>query len=147
MIELQACPPSLQEILLTERSRERFTHEAIKSAASTLGFGAEGPLAVDCDTDIPDSFIENAWRECVKKSWKDQENGADHLRAATDALKILAEARGSEDLKKIWYNGKDKMMNPDQAYSLLEVPHDIEESMLITIYNMRVGVLALDLVA
>ncbi|KAF9469591.1 hypothetical protein BDZ94DRAFT_1151478 [Collybia nuda] len=138
MIELGNCPPSLQEILLTERSRDRFTTEDLLSAIKVLGFGADGPLCVEYDdADIPESFIENAWRECVKKSWKDQENGAAQLRDATQAFKILAEARGSIALRGIWDSGKDKVMNPDRAYDTLEVPKDVDEFMLITIYNMR----------
>lgn len=144
MIELENCPSSLQEILLMERSRERFTNENLLSATKVLGFGADGPLAVEYDdADIPESFIENAWRECVKRSWKDHENGAEQLREATLAFRILAEARGSIALRRIWDSGKDKLMNPDRAYDTLEVPKDVDDFMLITIYNMRVGVLAL----
>jgi ubiquitin carboxyl-terminal hydrolase 25/28 len=139
MIELGVCPPALQEILVTERSRDRFTIVDLANAATTLGFGPDGALGVEYDTDIPESFIEGAWRECVKRSWKDHHGGPALLRDATQAFRTLAEARGSAALMKIWESGKDKLMNPERAYDTLEVPKDVEEFMLITIYNMRVS--------
>lgn len=138
------CPQSLQEILATERSRDRFTIEDFNRAAVTLGFGVDGPLGVEYDeADIPESFIEAAWKECVKKSWKDLEHGSELLRAANEAFRILAEARGSETLRKAWEAGKDRMMNPERAYDTLEVPKDVEDSMLITLFNIRVCIFCL----
>ncbi|RDB19324.1 putative ubiquitin carboxyl-terminal hydrolase 2 [Hypsizygus marmoreus] len=137
MQNFPGCPQSLPEILATERSRDRFTSEDLVKAASVLGFGPEGPLGVDYDDEIPENFIENAWRECVKKSWRDPEHGSENLRFANEAFRVLAEARGSESLRKIWEAGKDRVMNPERAYDTLEVPKDVDDFMLITVYNMR----------
>lgn len=122
-----------------ERSRDRFTIHDLEKAANDLGFGPNGTLGVEYDeADVEESFIENAWKECVKKSWRDPDHGSELLRTANEALRILAEARGSEALKKIWENGKDRVMNPERAYDTLEVPKDVDDMMLITVFNMRV---------
>ncbi|KAF5385340.1 hypothetical protein D9615_001037 [Tricholomella constricta] len=132
------CPQSLPEILATERSRDRFTTEDLQQAAATLGFGPEGPLGVDYDeADVPESFVEEAWKECIKKSWRDPEHGSELLRAASEAFRMLAEARGSESLRRVWESSKDRIMTPEKAYDTLEVPKDVDDFMLITVYNMR----------
>ena len=126
------------EVLATERSRDRFTSEDLAKAVITLGFGADGPLRLDFDDEIPEDFIEGAWKECLKRSWRDPEHGPDMLREANEAFRILAEARGSENLRRIWEAGKQRVMNPDKAYDTLEVPKDVDDAMLITVFTMRV---------
>ena len=131
-----------------ERSRDRFTTDDVERAAAILGFGLHGPLRVEYDeADVEETFIENAWKECVKRSWRDLEHGSVILRDANEALRILAEARGSEALRKVWESGKERVMNPDKAYDTLEVPKDVDEMMLITVFNMRVCVFSLYLLS
>lgn len=121
-----------------EQSRERFTLEELQTAATALGFGIDNVLHVEYDEDIPDDFVENAWKECVKRSWRDHQRGAETHRIANESFRVLSEYRGSVQLRSIWENEKNRSMNPDKAYDTLEVPKDIEDYMLITIYNMRV---------
>ncbi|GLB43607.1 putative peptidase C19 family protein [Lyophyllum shimeji] len=138
MQNFPGCPQLLPEILATERSRDRFTAEDLQRAAQILGFGPEGPLGVDYDeTDVEESFLESAWRECIKRSWRDPERGSELLRSANEAFRMLAEARGSESLRRVWETGKDRVMTPEKAYDTLEVPKDVDDFMLITVYNMR----------
>jgi len=132
-------PTFLLEILATEKSRDRFTREDLAKAVTTLGFGVDGPLKLEFDDEIPEDFIESAWRECMKKSWKDPDRGSEMLREANEAFRIVAEARGSEKLKKVWEAGKERVMNPEKAYDILEVPKDVDDAMLITVFTMRVG--------
>ncbi|KDR85578.1 hypothetical protein GALMADRAFT_53377 [Galerina marginata CBS 339.88] len=132
------CPSQLQDLLAFEQSRERFTLEDVSTAAVTLGFGAENVLRVEYDDEIPDEFVENAWKDCVKRSWRDFEHGSETHRLSNDAFNILAETRGSVRLKRAWEMGKEKFMNPDRAYSTLEIPKDVDDYMLITVYNMRI---------
>jgi ubiquitin carboxyl-terminal hydrolase 25/28 len=134
-----SCPPQLQELVATEQSRDRFTLEDVSVAATILGFGLENILHVEYEEDIPDDFVENAWKECVKRSWRDHERGAETHRIANESFRILAEYRGSVRLRAIWENEKNRSMNRDKAYDTLEVPKDVEDYMLITIYNMRVS--------
>ncbi|TFK68265.1 cysteine proteinase [Pluteus cervinus] len=135
--EFADCPALLLDTLAMESSRDRFTLEDIHRATEILGFGAEGVLKVEYDNEIGDSWIENAWRECLKRSWKDPLRGHEIQRDANQAFRILAEARGSAKLRRVWEFNKDKFMTPSRAYDTLEVPHDVDDSMLITIYQMR----------
>jgi len=133
------CPTQLQELLVMEQSRGRFTLEDVSTSATTLGFGVDNVLAVEYDEEIPDEFVENAWRDCVKRSWRDQTHGAETQRLANESLRILAESRNSTKLRNSWEVGKNKFMNPDRAYDTLEIPKEVEDHMLITVYNMRVS--------
>lgn len=135
--EYGSCPPQLQELLAMEQSRERFTSEDIATAATTLGFGIGNVLDVEYGEDVEDQFVENAWKEGVKRSWRDPEHGSESYRLVNEAFRILAESRGSIELRKIFENGKNKYMTPDRAYDTLEVPKDVDDFMLITVYNMR----------
>jgi ubiquitin carboxyl-terminal hydrolase 25/28 len=74
----------------------------VEAASQVLGFGLDGPLRVAYDNDIPDEFIEDAWRECMKRSWWDYDGGQTLQKDAKKALGILAEAKGSVRLRKIW---------------------------------------------
>ncbi|KAG6831963.1 hypothetical protein H0H87_003298 [Tephrocybe sp. NHM501043] len=138
MQDLPGCPQSLPEILATERSRDRFTLTDIQSAAWALGFGDNNDLSVEySETDVPEEFLESAWKDCIKRSWRESERGAEMMRTANDAFRILAEARGSESLRRVWESAKSKVMTPEKAYDTLEVPKDVDDFMLITVYNMR----------
>jgi ubiquitin carboxyl-terminal hydrolase 25 len=136
--EYGRCPVPLQELIAMEQSRDRFTLEDIDTAARTLGFGSDNVLGVDYDGEIPDGFVENAWKDSVKRSWRDPEHGSEAQRLTNEAFRILAESRSSIKLRKAWEAGKDKYMNPDRAYNTLEIPKDVDDYMLITVYNMRV---------
>jgi len=65
---------------------------------------------------VEDQFVENAWRDGVKRSWRDLEHGSDTYKLVNEAFRILAESRGSIELRKIFENGKNnlKYMTPDQ---------------------------------
>ena len=60
-----------------ERSRERFASEEIATAATTLGFGNGNVLDVAYGDRVGDQFVENAWKESAKRSWRDLEHGSD----------------------------------------------------------------------
>ena len=126
----------LQSFVFDERERGRFTRDDFQEAPALLGFGPQGMLCVDYDYDISDEFVENAWRESVKRVWRDGD--AQRLTAANDAFRRIAEVRGSEMLWKKWEQAKDGGMTPERAYATLEVPSEIEDGMLITVFSMRV---------
>ncbi|TFK26680.1 ubiquitin C-terminal hydrolase Ubp2 [Coprinopsis marcescibilis] len=131
------CPPQLQELMAMESSRNRFTVYEIQTAAQNLGFGHDGFLRVEYDEDVEEEFVENAWRDAIKRSWKDPLNGSEIQRTANEALRILAEARGSVKLRQLWETGKNSM-SPDRAYDTLEIPKEVDDGMLITVFNMRI---------
>ncbi|KAJ8084920.1 ubiquitin-specific protease ubp2 [Marasmius tenuissimus] len=137
MEQMASCPSALQDLLIMEQSRGRYTFEEFQQAIAILGFGPDGPLRVDFDSDIEEEFIENAWKECVKRSWLDP-RGGELQKNANEALRVIAESRGSVRLRELYEKGKNSlMMTPDRAYDVLEVPKDVDESMLITVFTMR----------
>ncbi|KAJ3887313.1 hypothetical protein GG344DRAFT_68912 [Lentinula edodes] len=120
---------------------------------------------------IPDEFIVNAWKECFKRdsnstSGDDIEmdlyegkNSGKGRNNYTDALRIVAESRGSIELMDIWqkvqrgsdgvgygeginksggYSSDGSVLTIEGAYTALEVPADIDDAMLITVYQMRI---------
>ncbi|KAF7303125.1 USP domain-containing protein [Mycena kentingensis (nom. inval.)] len=128
------------QILSSESTRGRISEEEILEAPKTLGFGENNFLAVDYE-DADDGFIENAWKSCVKRSWREPQGSTLQTRA-TEALHVLFRARGSEHLRKVYENAKrGAYMSPDQAYATLELDKsggDLDDEMLITIYSMRI---------
>ncbi|KAG2022705.1 ubiquitin C-terminal hydrolase Ubp2 [Coprinopsis cinerea AmutBmut pab1-1] len=126
----------LQELMAMEQSRNRFTEMDIHLAAQNLGFGPEGHLRVDYDDDVDEDFVENAWKDAVKRAYRDPVNGSEMQRTADESLRILAEARGSNRLRQLWENKKNSM-SPERAYDTLEVPADVDDAMLIMVFNMR----------
>ena len=129
---------TLQSFVFDERERGRFTSENFQEAPQILGFGAHGTLGVDYDDDVPDEFVENAWRDAIRRAWRDGGDGQ-RISSANDAFRRIAEMRGSEALWKKWEQAKDGGMTPERAYSTLEVPAEIDDGMLITIFSMRVS--------
>lgn len=138
MQNFQTCPQPLEELFAMERSRGRITQRDVDDSVVILGFGSENLLRVEySENDIDDQFIENAWKTRVKESFRMTTGASEFQRNATDALKVLAEKRGSAYLRKCWEASKDSLMTPDRAYQTLEVPQEVDDSMLITVFNLR----------
>ncbi|KAI0640335.1 cysteine proteinase [Trametes polyzona] len=131
-------PQELQTLIVEERSRFRFTPEDAQDAAKTLGFGRDGELGVELDSDVDDDFIAQAWRSARQRAWQNPANATERRAKLNDALRLVAEQRASEKLLKIWSEEKGTGMSPETAYSTLEVPKEVDETMLLTVYSMRV---------
>jgi ubiquitin carboxyl-terminal hydrolase 25/28 len=131
-------PNDIRELVVTERSRSRFTYDDLQTAARVLGFGIDNDLKVDFEDDVPGEFIERAWRDALRRSWQDVDSAA-RRRNLMEAFRIIAEARGSREMYNQWKNENDNGMTPEKAYQTLEVPQTVDDDMLITIYNMRVS--------
>jgi ubiquitin carboxyl-terminal hydrolase 25 len=132
-------PTELQNLVMEERSRSRFTRVDFAHSVRLLGFGSEGPLGVDFDDTVEDEFIINAWKDGVRRSWRDPVDGASARRDLNDAFRIIAEMRGNSELRKIWEQEKGSIMTVDTAYSTLGVSKDMDETTLITVFLMRVS--------
>ncbi|KAI6154054.1 hypothetical protein BKA82DRAFT_4097016 [Pisolithus tinctorius] len=131
-------PQDVQNLVFEERSRNRFTEDDLRNAVGVLGFGKDGPLRVELDADVDDDFIAEAWKDCVRRAWRDAKNGIQRQRDANEAFRIVAESRGSTKLRKMWEDSSKNAMDPNRAYTILEVPPETDESMLMTVYMMRV---------
>ncbi|KZT63625.1 cysteine proteinase [Daedalea quercina L-15889] len=130
--------PELQQLIHDERRRHRYTLDDVPEAVALLGFGKDGELGIEFDECIDDKFILDAWRNARRRTWMDAEKGSETRMRLNDALKIIADTRNSSTLDHVWDREKGSAMSPETAYSTLEVPKDVDETMLITIYNMRV---------
>jgi ubiquitin carboxyl-terminal hydrolase 25/28 len=138
MQDLGHASQELQSIVMDERTRLRYTVEDQERAIQTLGFGKDGHLGVDFEPDVPEEFIADAWRHCVRRAWHDTENGVAIQREATEAFRIAAEKRESVKLWSLWESGKGTMMNPERAYETLEIPKEVDDTMLLTVFLLRV---------
>lgn len=132
-------PMDLQNLVLEERTRNRFTRDDFLKAVSMLGFGHDGPLRVDFDESVEEEFIISAWRDGIRRSWKDEVNGSATRRELNDALRVIADVRGSAEIYRIWEREKGSIMTVDTAYSTLGVSKEMDENTLITVFDMRVS--------
>ena len=132
-------PMDLQNLILEERTRNRFTRDDFLKAVSTLGFGHDGPLRLDFDESVEEEFIISAWRDGIRRSWKDETNGSATRRELNDAFKVVADVRGSAEMQRFWEREKGSIMTVDTAYSTLGVSKEMDENTLITVFDMRVS--------
>ena len=135
-------PQDLQNLVLQERTRNRYTEEDRLNAIRILGFGKDNMLRVDYEDDIDEDFLVGAWKDCLKRAWRDPKEGAQRLRDANDAFRIVAESRGSTNLRKLWEDSSRDGIDPSRAYTILEVPPKTDDAMLMTVFMMRVRVSA-----
>lgn len=140
MQDLRQDAGDLQRVVLEERARYRFTFQDLQKAAVCLGFGKDGPLCLEFDDDIDEEFIVDAWRDKVRRAWRDPKDGVELQRDANESFRILADARGSVKLRQLWEESQGRTMNPDRAYSTLEIPKEVEDAMLLTVFSLRVSI-------
>ncbi|KAH9914723.1 hypothetical protein B0H21DRAFT_816617 [Amylocystis lapponica] len=139
MVDLGETPPSeLQTLLMDEQTRHRYTPEMLRQAAGLLGFGKNGDVGMELDSDIDDSFILEAWRSARRRAWRDPTHAVETRHNLNEALKLIADDRASPVLQKAWEEEKGTGMSPDSAYSTLEVPKEVDETMLVAVFLMRV---------
>ncbi|PCH34498.1 cysteine proteinase [Wolfiporia cocos MD-104 SS10] len=138
MTNAGVAPTELQQLVMAERERHRYTDEDLHKAGACLGFGHDGELRVELDNDVDDNFILGAWRDARRRAWQDPARATSIRNDLNIALKIIADDKASEVLQKAWEEEKGTGMSPDAAYSTLEVPKDVDETMLMTVYQMRV---------
>ena len=132
-------PMDLQNLVREERMRNRFTQDDFLKAICTLGFGPDGPLGVDLDESVEEEFIINAWRDGIRRSWGDETNGSVTRQELNDALRIIADVSGGEEMRRVWEHERSSIIAADTAYSTLGVSKDMDESALITAFDMRVS--------
>ena len=134
----EIAPQELKILLRVERSRNRFTFEDFWAASHVLGFGKDGPLGVEFKDDTEDEFIVNAWRNMVHKVWQVPYAGPTMVRDVHEAFRVLAEGRGSIRLRQLWESDNAKMLTTKDAYAMLGIPENADESMLWAAFSLRV---------
>nr|VWO95567.1 DNA repair protein rad18 [Ganoderma boninense] len=144
----------LRSFIQNEKTqRGRFTLAEHAAYARILGFGrdadSEGGLGVELDDAVEDAFIAQAWRRARQRTWLAADQ-AEKRTQLDDALRLVAELRGSVALVEIWRQesggGSGGGMAPEMAYQLLGVPGPAEaeaetetnETMLLEAYAMRI---------
>jgi ubiquitin carboxyl-terminal hydrolase 25/28 len=96
-------------------------------------------LRVDFDESVEEEFIISAWRDGIRRSWKDEANGSTTRRELNEALRTIADVRGSAEMHRVWEREKGSVMTVDTAYSTLGVSKEMDENTLITVFEMRVS--------
>ena len=66
-------------------------------------------------------------------------DGAALRNELNDAARQIGEVRGSATLLKTLQDEIAVGMTPDKAFSTLEVPSEVDDDMLLTVYSMRVS--------
>ncbi|KAF8433463.1 cysteine proteinase [Boletus edulis BED1] len=127
----------LQNLVLQERTRNRYTDDDRLGAIRVLGFGKDNLLRVDYEDDIDEDFLVGAWKDCLKRAWRDPKDGAQRLRDANDAFRIVAESRGSVNLQKVLEDFLRDSIDPSRAYTILEIPPETDDAMLMTVFMLR----------
>ena len=140
----ESVPDELRSFIASERKqRGRFTMEEHAAYARVLGFGRDNSLGVELDgpDDGPadDAFIAQAWRRARQRTWLTAADQAEKRAQLDDALRLVAEQRGSVALVEVWREEKGSGMAPETAYQLLGVPAEADETVLLEAYYMRVS--------
>jgi ubiquitin carboxyl-terminal hydrolase 25 len=102
-----------------------------------LNFSPHGTLGINYNYDVPDEFVENAWREAIQCAWCEGGN-RQQLSNVNNAFHCIVGLCGSKVLWKKWQQVKDGGMAPNHAYLTLGLPAKINDGMLITIFTMQV---------
>lgn len=138
-LRIAANPPSIElEALYTgEQDRGRWVPSDLIQAAGALGFGRTNALKIDLK-ESEDEFVLQAWEHLMTQAWKEPDGGAGLRKALTRALHIIAESRSSTFLKQKALESNAEL-TPEKAYGTLEVPSEVDDEMLVTIYKLRVG--------
>jgi ubiquitin carboxyl-terminal hydrolase 25/28 len=128
---------ALECLIAVECSRGRWPVTQIETSAELLGFGKDHDLKLEWGDEIDDEFLISAWKDSMRRAWDDPTNSKQRRNDLTVAATVLGEQRGSrkviEELRAFKPN-----MDPDQAYRVLEVPKDVDEGMLLMVYQLRV---------
>ncbi|KAM5538398.1 hypothetical protein V8D89_008000 [Ganoderma adspersum] len=90
----------LQSFIVQEKERYRFMINEHARYAQMLGFGRDNELGVELDSDVDDEFIARAWGSARQRAWMSSGDASQKRALLNDALKVVAEQRGSTALIK-----------------------------------------------
>ncbi|KAI1783809.1 hypothetical protein LXA43DRAFT_1129550 [Ganoderma leucocontextum] len=113
-------PDQLQSFIVREKERYRFTIDEHTGYARMLGFGRDNDLGVELDSDVDDEFIAQAWRSARQRAWLNAADASQKRAQLNDALKVVAEQRGSVALIRVCVEEKGSGMSLETAYQTIE---------------------------
>jgi ubiquitin carboxyl-terminal hydrolase 25/28 len=163
-VELLPNYMQLQAVVVIEKSKGLWTTDDVNLAAQMLGFGEDGHLRISWDSDVEDDFLMKAWWNMWKRvdnefdydiefqlvnrghqgSKKEQRDA--YRRDLKEALRILCQSKGSKEASKMYEQVmRMSIMSLADAYQQLGASADFDDSVMITIYNMRVSFFLLTL--
>ncbi len=108
-----------ETMIVEERSRGRFTDIDVQESAALLGFGDNNELQLEFDDTVEDEFVLRAWKDKIRRSWS-ASNGGFLRSGLIDALRTIAQSRGSRELILALENEQRNGMTPEKAYATLE---------------------------
>jgi ubiquitin carboxyl-terminal hydrolase 25/28 len=143
----------LHELIVLERSKDRWTPTEYADALRLLQFGEDLPLMIDI-FDADAEYLENSYKSLLHETWRPSTGtipswtgesqsklGPDERRQQLKmAVRTIAEGTGREEFYDVWkkINEPWASMDPDKAYSVLCVPKDTPDEMVLTVYSLRV---------
>lgn len=170
----------LENLVVSERERDRWARGDEDVAARKLGFGRDAALGIEL-SDADDAFVERAWRHTVTRAWRAPaqthkeasfvESMIDKAKALTsplfssfadqqdmhqlpsikeenvsaseanDAVRVVAEARGSTELREKWEKAKSGgIQDPAAAFRAFNVEESaVDDGLLITAFELHVS--------
>ncbi|KAG8862038.1 ubiquitin-specific protease ubp2, partial [Serendipita sp. 405] len=143
----------LRELVALERSKGRWTTSEYDAALDVLQLGEDSPLMLSI-FEIDAIFLEQAYKSQLNETWRPSIPGLDNWnndvrmqlepeerrQQLKEALRIAAEGTGKESFYNVWKKVKEPWasMDPEKAYTALQVPNDTSEEMLLMVYHLRV---------
>lgn len=143
----------VRELIVMERSKDRWTPKEYEEAISLLQLGPDSPLLVTI-FEADAGFLERAYKELLNQTYRPPESApstwsddvkmkmepTERRQQLKDALRIAAEGTGKEEFYQVWkkINEPWSSMDPEKAYTTLGVPNDTTDEMLLTVYSLRV---------
>ncbi|KAG9055761.1 ubiquitin-specific protease ubp2 [Serendipita sp. 407] len=143
----------LRELVALERSKGRWTTSEYDAALDVLQLGEDSPLMLSI-FEIDAIFLEQAYKSQLNETWRPSIPGVDNWnndvrmqlepeerrQQLKEALRIAAEGTGKESFYNVWKKVKEPWasMDPEKAYTALQVPNDTSEEMLLMVYHLRV---------
>ena len=154
----------LGDLIVMERSKDRWVPSQYEEALKVLQFGPENPLLISI-FEADAEFLENAYKVLLRQTWRPSASGygsgiaeggdglswnADlKMRMGPDerrqllkeSVRIVAEGTGREEFYAVYKRICEPWagMDPEKAYTTLGVPNDTTDDMLLTVHGLRVS--------
>ncbi|KAN0065709.1 ubiquitin-specific protease ubp2 [Thecaphora frezii] len=126
----------LKDLIAYEKSRGHFTTRDLDSAYEQLQL-TERHLGGAVDRgQIPHDFIADSYRARLREAAAKGDTSDYH--GAKEALKVISLSLGRPPILQQAYEARFEM-EIDQAYSLLEVSRDFDDSIVLAVYEIRVS--------